>query len=190
MPSVAQPYPSDLPVAAAREGDAQAWDTLIRRYQLPLFTYVMDLVHHHATSLDLVKEVFMRATRHLPSLREDGRFGAWLFGIAHQQVIQFWRRRGRSPFSDQPVPEDFANPTLAPDLDAIREEDASELLAAIDQLPVPQRSVILLHFLEDFPLAEIAAITGASLGTVKSRLHYAKRALRHRLKPQCSKRDP
>ena len=190
MPSAAQPSTSDLPVAAARQGDAQAWDTLLRRFQLPLFSYVMDLVHHRATSLDLVQEVFLRATQHLPSLREDQRFGAWLFGIAHQQVIQHWRRQGRSPFSDEPVPEDVSDDSASPDGDAMRDEDAAELLRAMDQLPLPQRSVILLHFLEDFPLAEIATITGASLGTVKSRLHYAKRALRQRLNPQCSERDP
>lgn len=190
MPSVAQPSISDLPVAAARRGDALAWDILLHRFQLPLFTYVMDLVHHRATSLDLVQEVFIRATQHLSGLREDQRFGAWLFGIAHQQVIQHWRRQGRSPFSDEPVPEDVRDDSATPYEDAIRDDDASQLLTAIDQLPLPQRSVILLHFLEDFPLAEIATITGASLGTVKSRLHYAKRALRHRLNPQCSERDP
>lgn len=190
MSLVARVSEPDLPVDAARRGSPEAWDALLRRYQLPLFTYVMDLVHHHATALDLVQESFLRATRHLQSLRDNARFGSWLFGIAHQQVIQYWRRRGRSPFSDEPVPEDTADTGTAPDLEAIREEDASRLLLAIDHLPTAQRSVILLHFLEDFPLAEIAAITGASLGTVKSRLHYAKRALRQLLHPESSERIP
>ncbi|MGE3309091.1 MAG: RNA polymerase sigma factor [Limisphaerales bacterium] len=172
-----------LPVEAARRGDPVAWDALLHRYQLPLFAYIMELVHHHATSLDLVQEVFLRATRHLPSLRDDSRFGSWLFGIAHQQVVQHWRRKGRSPFSDDPVPEDLADESPAPDDGAIRDEDSSRLLTAIDHLSPPHRSVILLHYLEEFPLAEIATITGASLGTVKSRLHYAKRELRKSLTP-------
>ena len=51
-------------------------------------------------------------------------------------------------------------------------------MQSLNQLPLPQRSVVVLHFVEDFSLEEIAAITGAQLGTVKSRLHYAKKALR------------
>ena len=170
-----------LPVDAARRGDPDAWHTLLRRYQLPLHTYVMDLVRHEPTSLDIVQDTFTRAVRHLPSLRDNTRFGSWLFGIAHQQVVQFWRRRGRSPFSEDPIPESEPAVDPAPDLHLIQSEDATRLLDAIDTLPVPQRSVILLHFLEDFPLTEIAEATGTSLGTVKSRLHYAKRALRNAL---------
>ncbi len=192
MRSVIHPSDSDshLPVEAARRGDAAAWNTLLHRFQLPLFAYVMELVHHHATSLDLVQEVFLRATRHLPTLRDDSKFGSWLFGIAHQQVIQHWRRQGRSPFSDEAIPEDLPDGSPGPDSDAIRDEDASQLLAAIDQLSAPHRSVILLHYLEEFPLAEIAVITGATLGTVKSRLHYAKRALRQTLDPLASEPLP
>ena len=60
----------------------------------------------------------------------------------------------------------------------IRQEQEAQFMALLNQLPLPQRSVLLLHFVEDFSLEEIAGITGAALGTVKSRLHYAKRALR------------
>ena len=182
MLAVAQePETASLPVSAARQGDPQAWDILLRRYQLPVFAYVMDLVRHHATSLDLVQETFVRASQHLAHLRDDFRFGSWLFGIAHQQVLQFLRRKGRSPFSDDPIPDDTQDSAPAPDIETIRDEDAAGLYRAIDALPTPQRSVILLHFLEDFSLAEIAEITGTNVGTVKSRLHYAKRTLKERL---------
>lgn len=183
MTRVSPGLDSDLPVDAARRGDARAWDVLFRRYQAPLFAYVDDLVHHHATSLDIVQDAMIRASCHLANLREDARFGSWLFSIAHQLVVRHWRREGRSPFSDEPVPEESTDGAITPDLRTIQEEDASGLLAAIDQLPTAQRSVVLLHFLEDFPLAEIAEITGTSTGTVKSRLHYAKLALRRILRP-------
>lgn len=175
---------ANLPVAAARTGSPDAWDTLFRRYQLPLFTYVMDLLRDEQTSLDLVQETFLRAVRHLGSLREDARFGSWLFGIAHQQVVQQWRRRGRSPFADDPVPETAIADDPAPGHDLVRQEEAERLLAAVDALPEAQRSVVLLHYLEDFPLIEIARITGAPLGTVKTRLHHARRALREELAPR------
>lgn len=172
---------AELPVPAARRGDPEAWDVLFRRYQLPLYAYAMDLLRDEQAALDTVQECFLRAFRNLSGLRDDARFGSWLFGIAHQQVVGHWRRLGRSPFSDEPVPDQEPAIDLEPDLEIVRLEENEALLSAIDELPTAQRGVILLHYLEDFPLAEIAQITGASLGTVKSRLHYGKAALRLRL---------
>jgi RNA polymerase sigma-70 factor (ECF subfamily) len=60
----------------------------------------------------------------------------------------------------------------------VRNEDASQFMAQLNQLPLAQRSTLLLHFVEDFSLEEIAEITGAQLGTIKSRIHYGKRALK------------
>lgn len=168
-------------VAEARTGNHAAWDRLFQRYQLPLFTYVVDLIRDSGSSFDLVQEVFLRAVRHLPSLRDDRRFGSWLFGIAHQLVLAHWRRRGRSPIDDTELPETTPDTAEAPDEALLRTDDTAKLLASLDALPEHHRSVLLLHFLEDLSLAEIAEIQGLSIGTVKSRLHYAKRTLRQRL---------
>src|SRR6185436_7090609 len=92
-----------LPVAAAREGDPGAWSVLFKRYQLPLYVYVFELVHHEQTALDIVQESFINATRYLRSLREDRKFGSWLFSIAHQKCQQHWRKPQRT----QPLDENF-----------------------------------------------------------------------------------
>ena len=84
-----------LPVQQAKAGDAQAWDALFKRYQLPLYVYVFELVHEEQTSLDLVQETFINAVRHIGGLRDDAKFGSWLFGIAHQKWIQRWRKQMR-----------------------------------------------------------------------------------------------
>src|SRR6266705_855255 len=84
-----------LPVPQARAGNPAAWDGLFRRYQLPLYVYVFELVHDEQVSLDIVQETFINAVRHIGSLREDGKFGGWLFGIAHQKFIQRWRKQTR-----------------------------------------------------------------------------------------------
>ena len=84
-----------LPVLRARAGEPAAWDTLFHRYQLPLYAYVFELVHDEQTALDIVQETFIAATRHIDTLREDDKFGSWLFGIAHQKCIQRWRRQSR-----------------------------------------------------------------------------------------------
>ena len=175
-----------LPVQQARAGDAEAWNVLLKRYQLPLYVYVFELAHNEQASLDIVQETFVNAVRHLDSLHEDEKFGSWLFGIAHQKCIQQWRRQNRDAELQEELADAPADANDTPLELLIREEQEAEFMKLLDQLPTPQRSVLLLHFVEDFSLEEIAAITGAQLGTVKSRMHYAKRALRKLLEEQSS----
>jgi RNA polymerase sigma-70 factor (ECF subfamily) len=167
-----------LPVAEARAGEPGAWDTLFRRYQLPLYVYVFELVRDEQASLDLVQETFINAIKHIGGLRDDDKFGSWLFGIAHQKCIQRWRRQTR----EAAWREEMADPPPEFETDPgellLRREQEAEFMNRLNQLPRPQRSALLLHFIEDFSLEEIAAITGTTLGTVKSRIHYAKKALR------------
>lgn len=167
-----------LPVLQARAGEPAAWDTLFRRYQLPLYVYVFELVHDEQASLDLVQETFIAAVRHIGSLRDDGKFGSWLFGIAHQKCIQRWRKQGREEILREEFAESPDQLENGPDDLLIRQEQEAGFMNLLNQLPLPQRAVLLLHFVEDFSLEEIARITNTPLGTVKSRLHHAKRALR------------
>jgi RNA polymerase sigma-70 factor (ECF subfamily) len=174
MPEVAAP--EQLPVAQARAGEPAAWDALFRRYQLPLYVYLFELIRDEQAALDVVQETFIAAAKHLGGLREDGKFGSWLFGIAHQKIIQHWRKRTEVLFDEiSESPDDFEN---GPDDLLVRREQEAEFMNLLNQLPLPQRSVLLLHFVEDFSLEEISRITETNVGTVKSRLHYAKRALR------------
>ena len=167
-----------LPVSQARAGEPAAWDALFHRYQLPLYVYVFELVNDEQASLDLVQEAFIAAVRHIGSLRDDGKFGSWLFGIAHQKCVQRWRKQNREEMlrgEIADVPDELEN---RPDDLLIRREQEAEFMNQLNQLPLPQRAVLLLHFIENFSLEEIARITNAPLGTVKSRLYHAKRALR------------
>src|SRR3954453_17256856 len=84
-----------LPVEQARAGSAVAWDALFKRYQLPLYAYAYELVHDEQASLDIVQETFINAARHIDHLRDDHKFGSWLFGIAHQKCVQRWRQEHR-----------------------------------------------------------------------------------------------
>ena len=167
-----------LPVAQAKAGKPEAWDALFRRYQMPLFVYVFELVHDEQTSLDLVQETFIAAARHIAGLRDDNKFGSWLFGIAHQKCIQNWRKQNRREALREEIaaaPEEFESD---PGELLVQREQEAEFMNLLNELPEPQRAVLLLHFVEDFSLEEIADITGAQPGTVKSRMHYAKKALR------------
>jgi RNA polymerase sigma-70 factor (ECF subfamily) len=167
-----------LPIAQARSGDPEAWDVLYRRYQLPLYVYVFELVRDEQASLDLVQETFINAARHLATLREDHRFGSWMFGIAHQKVIQRWRKSHREQLSFEELPEQALHGDPTPDELLIQQEEASRFMTLLNDLPPAHRSVLLLHYLEEFSLEQIAEVTGTSIGTIKSRLHYARKTLR------------
>jgi RNA polymerase sigma-70 factor (ECF subfamily) len=167
-----------LPVAQARAGEPEAWDILFKRYQLPLYVYVFELVRDEQSSLDIVQETFIGAVRHLGGLRDNGKFGSWLFGIAHQKCIQRWRKQHRENDLLDEIANDAGVFETGPDDLLIRQEQEAEFMSLLNQLPLPQRSALLLHFVEDFSLEEIADITGVRIGTVKSRLHYARKALK------------
>ena len=167
-----------LPVQQARAGEAAAWDTLFQRYQRPLYVYVYELVHDEQAGLDVVQETFIAAVRHLGGLSDDAKFGSWLFGIAHQKCIQRWRRRHREASLHEELAGTDPDFDASPDDLLIRREQEAHFMELLSQMPLPQRSVLLLHFIEEFSLDEIAGITETSLGTVKSRMHYAKKLLR------------
>lgn len=169
-----------LAVSRARGGNAAAWETLFRRYQMPLYVYVRELLQDNESAMDVVQETFMRAARYLQGLRDDARFGSWLFGIAHQQCVGRWRRK-----TAPSVPLDDAGELAIhdpqPDELLVRKEQEADFLQALETLPAEHRSVLVLHFLEEFSLEDIASITSVPLGTVKSRLHYARKSLRDRI---------
>jgi RNA polymerase sigma-70 factor (ECF subfamily) len=167
-------------VQAARNNDESAWDRLFRDYQLRLFAYANGLTGDRQASFDIVQESFVRAVSHIRSLRDDARFGSWLFGIAHQRCMLHFRRTKREGALQEDQRDAQALEAEGPDpRDALLSaERAQSLYALVDRLPVPQRSALLLHVLGGFPLEEIARIAAVPVGTVKSRLHSAKRALR------------
>ena len=165
-------------VRRAKEGRREAWDRLFQQYQAPLFAYLNQLVRNEETALDLLQETFLAALRWIGSLKGEGKFGGWIYRIAHQKAVQVWRRSGRETnWGDSEWPE-MAEETPTPREVLIAEEKSAQLFDLLEVLPGGQRSVLLLHYLEDISLEEIARITDSELGTVKSRLHYARKALR------------
>lgn len=178
--------PSSAPqlVNAARQHAPEAWDILLKTHQLPLYTYVVELLRDQSAAFDVVQETFAAVVRNIANLRDDAKFTPWLFSIAHQKCAQHWRRAKRTSAIFAPPPAEGIVNDL-PDTDEmdprsllLRSEQAGEFFLLLEQLPVVQRSALLLHVLEDFSLEEISGITAVPVGTVKSRLHHAKRALR------------
>ena len=186
MPIVAES--STYLVQAARRHDAEAWDTLLKQHQLPLYAYVAELTRDREAALDLVQETFANAVRHIATLRDDSKFTSWLFGIAHQRCVQQFRRKRRHEdffANTDESTDDFPDDAIDDPRDTlIHAEHTETFFALVEKLPAAQRSALLLYVLEDFSLEEITTITAVPLGTVKSRLHHAKRALRKLVEDQ------
>ena len=172
---------------AARRGDPAAWQSLSQRYRLPLYVYVRELLGEEDEAMDVVQDSFLNAVRHIGTLRNDARFGSWLFRIAHQKCLQRWRdsRKRADLFTDSldATAAEVADSSELPWEGLIRAERAAEFSVLLERLAPAQRSVLLLHFVEGFSLQEIADITEIPLGTVKSRLHYAKKAFQGLVEP-------
>ena len=180
--------PNHTLVQAARHNDRSAWDALLRGYQLPLFAYANGLARDREAAFDIVQETFVRAVAHVGGLRDDARFGSWLFGIAHQCCVRHFRstRREDALFAEEGPDgmDGVAGNEPDPRIAMLSAERADRLYALVDQLPVGQRSALLLHVIGDFSLEEIAVIASVPVGTVKSRLHHAKRSLRDLIKEE------
>jgi RNA polymerase sigma factor (sigma-70 family) len=125
---------------------------------------------------DVVQEVWLAVFKGLPKLRQPERFAPWLFTIARRAVTNRLRDAYAQP---EPEPEPAEEVSGPDEIDAIADREV--LGAALGALPVREREVLLLFYLEDLPLEACAQICGVPAGTVKSRLNRARRLLREEL---------
>lgn len=170
-----------LLVVRCQLGERAAFEALIGKWSGPLLRHVRR-VAGPAQAEDLAQDVWVRALRAIPNLREGAKIGAWLFGIAHHVVMDHFRLRHAAP--DGALPDDLA--AEAPDeKEAIMARLESELAA----LPLLEREMLTLFYLEDLSLNQIAAIQAVPLGTVKSRLSRARGMLRQALASQGENHD-
>lgn len=164
-------------VLLAQQGDRDALDSLLASVQPRLFRYVRGILGNDSPAAeDVLQEALLRIARKLGWLTEPRAFDAWSYRIASNEAnraLKRSRRLGRLEDLDDapPLPE-----PMVPRL------DAAELDAMIGALSPASRAVVLLHYQEERPLEEIAAILSIPLGTVKSRLAYGLKSLRERAK--------
>lgn len=164
-------------VLQAQAGDRAALDELFHHLQGPLFGYLAKLTGDRAEAEDLLQEVFLRVHRKLRWLRDPALLDAWVYRIASRLALKRmaanrrWRRRGEP----EPNADEIA---AAPPPETFMPEMMSRLPELVGQLSPASRIVIVLHYLQERPLSEVAEILGISEGTTKSRLAYGLAALR------------
>jgi RNA polymerase sigma-70 factor (ECF subfamily) len=169
----------------ARDGSLDAFNGLVELYQDHLFALVVRMVPDRDQAADAVQEAFFSAFRNLRSFR-GGSVRSWLSRIAINAAMDQQRLRKRRPVQPYPELEDEAwQPPAGPDADpertALQIERGRVLHRALAAITTDQRNAIVMFDVEGFDYQEIADLTGVSLGTVKSRIHRGRLALRDQL---------
>ena len=164
-------------VIQARGGDTGAFACLVARHERPLFYYLRRFIHGPDAALDAHQEVWLGAFRGLRQLRTPEAFRPWLYRIAHDKAMRSIRLRKREERHTEPLDESHEDITEGTG----PHHDAEAVHHALGRLPPLQREVLTLHYLRDLTVEEMATALDCPEGTVKSRLHHARIAVRHHL---------
>ncbi len=176
MASDRQGIYSELLILRCRRGDMEAFREIVALWERRLFFYLRRLAGDEQEAWDLLQQTWLKALRGIGSIREPRRLSAWLYTLARRAAADRIRELAadRQHRADQSELEALADESPGPE----EFENAALVHRALDRLELAQREILTLFFLEDFSLADIGDILGLPPGTVKSRLHRARAALR------------
>ena len=167
-------------VRRAQKRDAEAFAQLYENYFDKIYRYVVLKIGSKTEAEDVTQQVFLNALQSISSFKWKGRpFSAWLFRIAHNQIVDYLRKKTRQ--ATVPLDESLASASSNPGLAAEHSLDVEQLLSATRQLTEAQREVISLRFSSELSIAQVAKIMGKSQGAVKALQHSAIVALRKAL---------
>ncbi len=165
-----------------RGGDAVAFEALYRRHRAPLYRFLLRQLGDAAAAEEIFQDVWMRVIDSRGRYQARARFGSWLYAIAHNRLMDTYRAAGRADFAGEEESERALENLPADELPAHvwldRKRAAERLFAALARLPEAQREAFLLQQEGELSVEEIAAATGVSRETAKSRLRYAVAKLR------------
>lgn len=183
------PKPSQDPrdeadlVARVRRGDPSALDALLATHAPRVRRFLTTMLGCPVRAEDVTQQALLRASTRLDQLADDARFASWLLAIAANAARNELRAEVlRQHAGDERLAE-VAEQRRSALSSLVRREDAARVALAIDRLPIALREAFVLFAAEGLPYAEIAAITGASEGTLQVRVHRAKALLRAQLGP-------
>jgi len=172
-------------VAAAKEGDREAFDELVRRTYADTYTLAYRLTGDEEDARDVVQEAYLRAFRGLKRFRGDAQFTTWMYRITANCAATFLGKRGKHRHDE--LHEDLSledlRPTSSPEAQLETGASRDQLQAALRRLPARLRAVVVLRDVYDLPHESIAAELGISESAAKVRLHRARRKLREDLYP-------
>jgi RNA polymerase sigma-70 factor (ECF subfamily) len=171
-------------LTAARAGGRLALEELFSRYRAVAYRVAVRLLGNEADALDALQEGFIKALTHLPTFAGRSSFKTWLLRIVSNAALDFGRQRGRRETWTVTLPSSEAEPVgvwVDPAANLDRADLRRKLDAALAQLPTAQRQTFILHVDGELSYREVADTLDVSIGTVMSRLFYARQKLRELL---------
>ena len=161
---------------AYRDGNAGAFETLYGRHRTRLFRFVLRSVKERGAAEELFQDVWLRVIEARNRYAPRARFTTWLYSIAHNRLVDHWRRKGLALVDLENVEVEGNNPDPARHAEA--RQGLQRFAKALEALPPAQREAFLLHEEAGMSVPEIAQATGAGEEAAKSRLRYAIAKLR------------
>jgi RNA polymerase sigma-70 factor (ECF subfamily) len=177
MPSKKDPNEGAL-IQASIEGDGKAFETLYVHYMDAIYRYIFFRVGDEIQAEDLTEETFVRAWEALPKYQQGKYpFSSWLYRIAHNLVIDHYRRKKPVPISNG-LMRTYSDPVEPMDRMVDRKQEIQLLIKAVQQLNELEKEIVLLRFVEGLSHKEISAMVGRSQSSCRVILHRALKALR------------
>lgn len=182
-------------VGLAQQGDLRAYDSLVTRHRGRIFAMIRNMIHQEADAWDLSQEVFIKAWHALPRFEAKAKFSTWLYRIAHNTVYDWARKRkieSAGELNDEIFEREridsasFTTPSggEAPDDTMANGELRVKIQIALGKLSAEHREVVILKDIQGLSYKEIADAMSSTLGTVMSRLFYARQKLQALLKDE------
>jgi RNA polymerase sigma-70 factor (ECF subfamily) len=166
-------------VVRIRDGDLEALGELYKRYKTQVYRTALAITHDEKAAEDILQEVFLRIYTYADRIDETRTLGPWLYRVTVNLAYSWTSRVKRWLRSFQDILDRWTSPAQwRPEAEAEKREQRYVLQQAIDALPPRHHAVIVLYYLEELSLKEIAYVMDIPEGTVKSRLHYARERLR------------
>lgn len=159
-------------------GERAAFDSLIDRWHAPLWKYVRRLAGHDETAADTLQEVWLRVLRAIPSLRDPSRLRPFLFGIARRTMMDRLREKYAEP---EPAPVEMVADLTSPETSHELLQELALMRDELSRMPLIEREVLVLFYLQELSLNQLAEVLAVPVGTVKSRLFRARQMLRRQL---------
>lgn len=172
----------EILVAQLKEGSKEAFDKLYEKYKTMAIHTAYLITGNPADSEDITQETFVKVWLHIRELKNDSGFKPWMMQILVRTAYRVGRKHKREIPDEEVIgrTENRTNPSL---LDkAIQLEEAEIITAAVKALPIKLKTVVVLYYYDSLTVKEIAEMLGVMEGTVKSRLHTARRRLQLNLK--------
>ncbi len=171
----------ELLILRCRRGRKDALEELVTSWEKPLFYYIHRLIENEQEAWEVLQETWIKVLQNIGKLREPNKLSVWLYSITRKTVMSHLRKK----YSEKALFEDDNNISKIENYDSKHTfENAEQVHYGLSKISLPHRDILTLFFLRDLSIEEIAQVLSVPIGTVKSRLYYARLALKEVLEKE------